>query len=163
MPATSLTHVAVGVRHMEESIRFYTELFGMQKIPTPNFGFPVQWLRVGGLQFHLFERDVPSPQYHHFGLTVDDFHAVYVKAKTLGVFDRTAFAHHLIELPRGCVQLYLRDPAGNLVEVDWPDVRTLDPSIMADAKRLADARPQSAENLRATLFLGGREGQQVRR
>ena len=39
-----------------ESVGFYEEIFGMQRVPTPNFGFPVQWLRVGSLQLHLFER-----------------------------------------------------------------------------------------------------------
>ncbi len=153
MPVTNLNHVSVSVRDMEESVHFYTELFGMKKIPTPNFGFPVQWLRVGDLQLHVFKRDVPSPQYHHFGITVDDFQAVYLKAKGLGVCDSTTFGHHIYELPGGCVQLYLRDPAGNLVEVDWPDVNTLDRSIVTDVKRLAEVRPQTGENLQATLFL----------
>jgi catechol 2,3-dioxygenase-like lactoylglutathione lyase family enzyme len=160
MPATNLNHVSIGVRQMDESVRFYTELFGLEKIPTPNFGFPVQWLRVGDLQLHLFKRDVPSSQYHHFGLTVDDFTTVYRKAKALGVCDGTTFGHHLYELPGGGVQLYLRDPAGNLVEVDWPDVTTLDRLIVADLKRLADVRPQAAENLRATLFLTLKERRQ---
>ena len=163
MAATSLNHISVSVRHMEHSVKFYTELFGMKKIPTPDFGFPVQWLRVGDLQLHLFQRDVPSPQYHHFGITVDDFPAVYGKAKALGVCDGTTYGHHLNELPGGCVQLYLRDPAGNLVEVDWPDVNTLDRSIVADMKRLADARPQTPENFAATLFLRLKERQQVGR
>ena len=88
---------------------------------------------------------------------------VYQKARTLGVFDSTTFGHHIFELPGGCVQLYLRDPAGNLVEVDWPDVHTLDRSTVADLKRLADVQPQTAENLQATLFLGRRERQQVQR
>ncbi len=154
MPVTNLNHVSVSVRDMEESVRFYTELFGVKNIPTPNFGFPVQWLRVGDLQLHLFKRDVPSPQYHHFGITVDDFQAVYLNAKALGVCDSTTFGHHIYELPGGCVQLYLRDPAGNLVEVDWPDVNTLDRSIVTDVKRLAEGRPQTGENLQATLFLG---------
>ncbi len=163
MPATSLNHVSVSVRDMDESVQFYTELFGMKNISTPNFGFPVQWLRVGGLQLHLFKRDVLSPQYHHFGLTVDDFQTVYLKAKALGVCDSTTFGHHIYELPGGCVQLYLRDPAGNLVEVDWPDVHALDRSIVADLKRLADVRPQMRENLQATLFLSLNERQQVGR
>lgn len=161
MRAVTLNHVSISVRDLEESVRFYTTVFGMERIPTPNFGFPVQWLRVGNLQLHLFKRDVPTPQYHHFGITVDDFHAVYLKAKELGIFDRTTFGHHVYELPGGCVQMYLRDPAGNLVEVDWPDVRTLDRSIVTDLRRLADVHPQVGENLRATLFLGRDEREKV--
>ncbi len=50
------------------------------------------------MKLHLFTRDVPSPQYHHFGLTVDDFHTVCLKAKALGVCDSTTFGHHIYPL-----------------------------------------------------------------
>jgi hypothetical protein len=56
-------------------------------------------------------------------------------------------------MPDGTVQLYLRDPGGNLVEVDWPDVRTLDTSRIPELKRLADRFEQKGENLEATLYL----------
>lgn len=163
MPAASLNHVSIGARDLEESIRFYAEVFGMRRLPTPNFGFPVQWLQVGNLQLHLFVRDVAAPPNHHFGLAVDDFNAVYRKAKELGVCDQHTFGHHMFELPGGSVQLYLRDPAGNLVEVDWPDIATLDRAVAADVKRRADIHPQSEENLRATLFLDRKERQQAGR
>jgi hypothetical protein len=52
--------------------------------------------------------------------------------------------------------MYLRDPAGNLVEVDWPDVTTLDRSVVTAIRRLADERPQSEEASRATLYHAGR-------
>ncbi|MDX6536702.1 MAG: hypothetical protein QOD37_1043, partial [Gaiellales bacterium] len=51
------------------------------------------------------------------------------------------------------VQMYLRDPAGNLVELDWPDVTTLDRSRVPDIKRLADSVPQAPEAQGATLYL----------
>ena len=153
MPAINLNHVSVVARDLRESVGFYEEIFGMQRVPTPNFGFPVQWLRVGSLQLHLFERPEDAPVYHHLGLTVDDFASVYRKTKALGIHDKTTFGHHLYELPGKNVQLYLRDPAGNLIEVDWPDFRTLSPEVRADMRRLADRDRQGEENLRATLFL----------
>ncbi len=153
MPAINLNHVSVVAQNLEESVKFYEEVFGMQRVPTPNFGFPVQWLRVGPLQLHLFERPGEPPVYHHLGLTVDDFTSIYTKTKAMGIHDQTTFGHHLYELPGNNVQLYLRDPAGNLLEVDWPDVSVLPPEIRADMRKLADTRPQSEENLTATLFL----------
>lgn len=152
MPATNLNHVSLIARDLEESVRFYSEVFGMERIPTPNFGFPVQWLRVGPLQLHLFERPGGAPTYHHAALTVDDFETAYRKAQELGVHDHTTFGHHLYELPSDNVQMYLRDPAGNLIEVDWPDVNTLDPTIRAEMRKLADVHPQNEDNCRATLF-----------
>jgi hypothetical protein len=49
--------------------------------------------------------------------------------------------------------MYIRDPAGNLVEIDWPDVTTLDRSLFRDLKRLGDSVPQTGDALRATLYL----------
>lgn len=152
MAAIGINHVSVSAPDLDRSVRFYRELFGMKELPTPNFGFPVRWLRVGDLQLHLFERPEESaPRYHHLALTVDDFHDVYRRAGQMGVFDRETFAHHVYELPGNNVQLYLRDPGGNLVEVDWPDVRTLDRTIVTDLRPLPG--PQRGDNLRATLFL----------
>ena len=56
----------------------------MERIPTPTFASPVQWLRVGDMQLHLFLDDGPAPARHHLGITVDDFDAAYeaVKART---------------------------------------------------------------------------------
>ena len=78
---------------------------------------------------------------------------MYARARELGALDDTAFRHHLIELPGDIAQLYLRDPGGNLVEVDAVGASQLPPEVRADMRRLADEHPQDAENLRATLFL----------
>ena len=121
---------------MEESLRFYTEIFGMERVPSPDFDLHVEWLRLGQQQLHLFKRDTPAPEFHHLALDVDDFEAAYLKAKELGLFDDDAFGASVRELPGGAVQMYIRDPAGNLVEVDWPDVSTLDPSVFTNIRRL---------------------------
>ena len=156
MKATSLNHVSISAPNLEESLRFYTELFGLEQVPTPNFGFPVRWLRIGDLQLHLFERPNPAPSHHHLAVTVDDFQAVYLRAKEMGILDQGAFGHHIYELPDNNVQMYVRDPGGNLIEIDWPDVNKLDRSIVTDIRPLAN--PQQAENLRATLFLKPESG-----
>jgi catechol 2,3-dioxygenase-like lactoylglutathione lyase family enzyme len=158
MNEAALNHVSVVARDLEASIRFYEELFGVERLPTPNFGFPVQWLRVGDLQIHLFERPDGAPTYHHFALSVDDLAGIYERARERGAFDGTAFRHHLYELPDDIAQLYLRDPAGNLVEVDAPGASRLPDEIRGEMRRLADEHPQDAENMRATLFLSERSG-----
>jgi len=163
MRATGLNHVSVHARDLEESVRFYTEFFGMEKIPTYNFGFPVQYLRLGDLQLHLFERETEAPDFHHLGINVDDFEAAYLKAKELGIQDDSAFFSHIYELPDGSVQMYIRDPAGNLVEINWPDASTIDRSVVTEMKKLDDDVPQTGGALRATLFLKLREEQEAKR
>jgi hypothetical protein len=53
------------------------------------------------------------------------------------------------------VQLYFRDPAGNLIELNWPDAATLDRSQYPELRRLTDSVPQTSESERAVLFLDG--------
>jgi YD repeat-containing protein len=152
MRATRFNHVSVHATDMEESLRFYTELFGMERIPSPTFRHRVEWLRLGEQQLHLFLRETAAPPYHHIGLDVDDFEAFYTKAKELRLLDPETWFSPVYELPDGAVQMYIRDPAGNLVEIDWPDVSTLDRSVVTDIRRLADEVPQDEESLRATLY-----------
>ena len=154
MTATSINHVSVHANDLDESAAFYEELLGMRRIPTPTFAFPVQWLRLGDQQLHLFVRpDVQAPTFHHVGLNVDDFEVVYWRAREQRLKDESAFFSGMYELPDGAVQMYLRDPAGNLVEIDWPDARTLDPRIREHLIPLSDTVPQTGDALSATLYL----------
>ncbi len=161
--ATLLNHVSIPAVDVDESLRFYRDVFGMEQIPAPNFGFPVRWLRLGDLQLHLFHVDErPARTYQHLGIEVDDFEECYRRLKARGLFERDSRYAYLWELPGGEVQMYFRDPADNQVEVDWPDVATLDRELFGDdLKRLADELPQDAENLRATLFLRSRSSDRV--
>jgi len=149
--ATGINHVSVVARNLQESIRFYRDMFGMEPVTTPSFAFPAQWMRIGDLQFHLFEQPEAPPRYQHIALTVDDFAGFYLRAKELGIFERETFGHHVYELPGGCAQMYIRDPAGNCIELDTPDAAALDRSVVTDIRPLA--LPQSDEDRRSTLFL----------
>ena len=153
MRATGFTHVSVHAHNLEESARFYKEVFGMQEIPSPDFPFPVRWLRVGDLQLHLFHSDEAAPKGHHFGLDVDAFEAVYEKVRELGVREKEGYFSKLYELPDGAVQMYIRDLAGNMVEVNWPDVSTLDRSVVGEEIEKVKGEPDAA------LYLNPRVGQ----
>jgi len=150
--ATRINHVSVHAVDLEESARFYEEVFGMERIPAPKFRHPVVWLRLGDQQLHLFQRSADAPAYHHLGLDVEDFESVYRKAKELGAFDPGSWYSHIYEHTAGWVQMYIRDPAGNLVEIDWPDVSTLDRSVVTDIRKLDDDVPQTGESATATLY-----------
>jgi len=153
MSAIRINHVSVNAVDLDASVAFYTDLLGAKPVPTPNFGIRVRWLAIGDTQLHLFERDTTPPSHHHFALTVHDFVPVYRRAGELDAYDRGAFGHHFFELPGDTAQLYVRDPAGNLVEIDAPRLSELPEEILADRKRLADVNPQDEDNQRARLFL----------
>jgi lactoylglutathione lyase len=95
---------------------------------------------------------VTAPPFHHFGLNVDDFEAVYWRACRHGLLDDDTFFSPMYELPDGSAQMYVRDPADNLVEIGWPDARTLDPRVRAGLTPLSAAVPQTASALGATLY-----------
>lgn len=86
MPS-QINHVSVNTRNLEESVEFYVDLLGVELLPTPNFGIPVQWLALGGTQLHLFERDIQPTSHHHLGITVDDVEPVYRAAQRRNAFD----------------------------------------------------------------------------
>lgn len=143
METTGFTHVSVSAHDLEESARFYEDFLGMKEVPSPDFPFPVRWLRVGDLQLHLFQSDDPAPAAHHFGVEVDDFEAAYRKANELGVGIGEGYFSNVYELPDGAVQLYVRDPAGNMVEVNWSDAGTLDRAVVPEIHKIpgsSDAR-----------------------
>lgn len=150
MRATGLNHVSIAARDLQESTQFYEDVLGLERIPTPRFASPVQWLRVGDLQLHLFLDDSPAPRRHHIGLTIDDFDAAYdaVKARA-----SDSWGWELVELPSKQVQLYFRDPADNLIELNWPDADLLDRSKYPELLRLAEHIEQGPENAGAALYL----------
>jgi catechol 2,3-dioxygenase-like lactoylglutathione lyase family enzyme len=151
--ATGINHVSISARDLEESARFYEQVFGMERVATPVFETPVLWLRVGDLQLHLFlDERGNAPQRHHLGLTIDDFASAYRAVRELGSDE---WGSQLVELPSGQVQLYFRDPAGNLIELNWPDADSLDRSLYPELRRLAEHVPQTAESERAVLYLEG--------
>jgi YD repeat-containing protein len=152
--ATGLNHVSITAPDLDASIRFYTQVFGMERLPAPKFaGQAVAWLRLGGQQLHLMKRD-GAARFHHFGIDVDDFEAAYRKVRELEIRDETTFMRGIVELPGGEAQMYLRDPAGNLVEVNWPDASSLDRSVVTDLVRLVDMVTQNDEGLSARLYAG---------
>jgi catechol 2,3-dioxygenase-like lactoylglutathione lyase family enzyme len=151
--AATINHVSVSAPDLRESTDFYVELLGAERIPSPNFGVPVQWLALGATQLHLFEREVAPPSHHHFAVSVADLSPIYRAAERRGAFDRESFGNHLVELPGDVVQLYLRDPGGNLVEIDQHGVERLPEDIRAALMGIWDINPQDDENMRGRLFV----------
>jgi lactoylglutathione lyase len=149
-----LNHVSIVAHDLETSLRFYVDELGLEPLPTPNFGFPVRWLDAGYCQIHLFERPGEPPSHAHFGLEIAEFMPVYRRMKELGVLDHVSFGNAMYELPDGGIQMYVRDPAGNLVELDHPDASSIPQDEVPEYMRLSDLRPQAGEAAKATLWHG---------
>jgi len=151
-----LTHVSVIAEDVAESTEFYESVIGCEPIPTPTFGnqedfhadegIEFQIVRIGNLQLHLWndpDREPERTMFAHFGIHVDDFEAVYRRAAERGVFatvGEEAGSPQVFDF-NGTAQMYLRDPTGNLVEVDYPDVDALDHSAFDDVVRRETTGP----------------------
>jgi lactoylglutathione lyase len=151
--SAALNHVGVIVDDLEESIRFYEELFGLERLATPAFSMPVAWLRVGDLQVHLTE--LPGPHSGHFALSIDDLGAVYRRANETGALWADEQGRAVFILPSGEVQLYVQDPSGNVIEANHHDAERWRDEIPGMVRR-AELVQQPAEAADATLFLARR-------
>jgi catechol 2,3-dioxygenase-like lactoylglutathione lyase family enzyme len=148
-----LNHVALSATDLERSTRFYEQLFGCERLRTPDVGFPTAWLSLGDRQLHLFQRDTAVPRLHHFAVAVDDLPEACRRAERLGAFEGAPYGREAYRLPDGTVQLFLRDPDGHLVEVDGAPGAGESEGVRIVP--LADLRPQDGERARATLFTTG--------
>ena len=121
MVRSRFTHTSVLATDLEASVAFYEDVFGMERVPAPDFpGVDVAWLRCGDQTLHLFDRDVEAADYYHFGLHVDDFESVHraaVERDLVSDFDDAEDLPTVYELPEPG-QNILYDGSDNVVLVD---------------------------------------------
>jgi catechol 2,3-dioxygenase-like lactoylglutathione lyase family enzyme len=107
------------VDNVAESLKFYSDLLGLEQLPRPDFGFPGAWLLAGDVQVHLLEATVnettgtPPSQINnrtnHVAFSVSDLEGF-----------RSLFEEHgyeVLEGPSGIPQLFVQDPSGNVIEL----------------------------------------------
>jgi glyoxylase I family protein len=108
-------HVSINVPDVAVALEFYVGAVGLTpRDDRPDFGFPGAWLDVGGQQLHLIEAPAPDDRGQHFAVHVDDLDAAIAELRAGGseVSDAS---------PVGTGrQAFVRDPAGNLVELHQP-------------------------------------------
>ncbi|MGB3484738.1 MAG: VOC family protein [Mycobacterium sp.] len=150
-----INHVALPVDDVEKSSAFYVDWFDARIIPSPKFPVPVAWLLVGKIQIHLVQHASTASTAYHFAITVDDrdaFERLYWRAEREGLIDTDTFPHHIFVLPGGEVQMWIRDVAGNVIEVDYPHIADLDPRIAGTTRRWAQDCELTEWNRQASLF-----------
>jgi catechol 2,3-dioxygenase-like lactoylglutathione lyase family enzyme len=162
MVETQYTHVSIAADDLDESVAFYESVFGLERIPTPAFDGRVQWLGCGDRQLHLAETDADPPAFNHCAIHVDDFEAVFEsirehEAAEIEVLSGVGPGYvdgepPVYVLPSGAVQLYVRDPAGNRVEVNAPDADALDETVVRNLIERTDVEWPDAGEPTAPLY-----------
>lgn len=128
-----LHHHTVLTNDLQSTTDFYVRELGLKVIPKSGLDYPGAFLRLNDHQeLHIAELpDVPASFRGHCCLRVRNFNALYHRFAELGIIDVEAWGK-LRELPGGVIQMYVRDPAGNLVEIcSEPEDRAgIDPAIL---------------------------------
>jgi len=116
MALRGVHHVSINVGDVEVAGRFYVDVLEMEPLPRPDFGFAGMWLRCGGQEIHLIQVvDHVAPKGQHFALRVDDIEATRRSLREKGVE-----VSDVIDIPGAGRQVFLFDPAGNMIELNQP-------------------------------------------
>jgi lactoylglutathione lyase len=132
MAENNIQHVNLAVGDLDAAVAFYTKVLGLGLAPTPELGFPAQFIAINDYQeIHLNEVADVTPQRAHFCIRVADFNETFRRTKEAEAIDtRTNGPAH--RLASGVMQMFVRDPHGNLVEIACDADQPIDPEILAD-------------------------------
>ena len=108
-------HVALIVDDLDAAYNFYENVLGFKALPRPDFGFDGKWYEVGGQQIHIFPGETAAGR-HHLALQVTDLEAVATTLEAAGVPVRRS-----MYFPGAGHQVFIKDPAGNRIELNEPD------------------------------------------
>ncbi len=157
---TQINHVTLIVDQLEKAAEFYEKELGLEVIPAFVFDYPTAFFKINDdQQLHLTEWDDKMSFRGHICVQVDDFNAIFHRMKALGAIDTEPWGK-VRQLPDGAMQMFIRDPSGNLVEISSDPDAEIDPAIFEDelyqeglyVSGRNDFRGYKSEN--ATLYHG---------
>mgnify|MGYP003867849293 FL=1 len=114
-----LHHASLMISDLEASIKFYTEIVGLQQMERPDLGFPGAWFQLGeNQQLHILLLDNIDPttgrpehggRDRHVALTVNDFDLIRQS------LDKNNVIYSMSKSGRKA--LFLRDLDANAIEI----------------------------------------------
>jgi len=127
-----IQHVNVNVDDLDAAIPFYRDVLGLSLDETPEQGFRSQFFRIGpNQQIHMNEIRDHRQFRGHFCLVVPDFMGVFARAKAAKAIDLAPWGK-VRQLPNGKMQMFVRDPSGNLIEIANSSGETVDLATFRD-------------------------------
>ncbi len=119
-----LDHIALLVRDLEESARFYTGIPGIREVPNPMGGTHIRWFEYGGGQrFHMQAGDISRTHVEkntHFAFSTDEFDGLLEALKERGYAwsDMKGTPGAVNVRPDGMRAVFLEDPNGYWIELN---------------------------------------------
>ena len=127
-----IQHATVVVDDLEKACAFYEHELGLEALPTFNLDFPAQFFKINEeQQLHVTEWEDQASFRGHLCLQVDDFDSIFFRMRELGAIDTSPWGK-VRRLPDGAMQMFIRDPAGNLIEISCPSHVAVDETIFQD-------------------------------
>ncbi|MDG2450111.1 MAG: VOC family protein [Saprospiraceae bacterium] len=157
---TGINHVTLIVDDLEKAAHFYEEELGLEPIAAFVFDYPTAFFKItDDQQLHLSEWDDAISFRGHICVKVEDFSSYFYRFKELNIIDVKPWGN-VRQLPDGAMQMFIRDPSGNLVELSSHPSEKADPKIFEDelfksglyVSGRNDFRGYKSEN--ATLYHG---------
>ncbi|KIA94057.1 glyoxalase [Pedobacter kyungheensis] len=130
--ALKINHVTLIVDNLEKAGAFYSQELGLEPLPAFQFDYPVMFFRFNDeQQLHISEWEDQTSFRGHICVQVDDFSSVFFRMKALNAIDINPWGK-VRKLPDGAMQMFVRDPAGNLVEISSIPGSEVDEQIFKD-------------------------------
>src|ERR1700750_684186 len=141
MSVGTLDHFNIRTRKLDDTVRFYEDVMGLEKGPRPNFAFPGAWMYSDGKAVvHLVDisgtSELQKPDsrvVHHVVLCSRGFDDMRqrLKAKDMRFEAR--------QVPGGELwQIFVDDPNGVLIELNYEAAK--EDSVSAPKETAADTR-----------------------
>ncbi|MGZ0016382.1 VOC family protein [Yeosuana sp. AK3] len=124
--AVSLTfnHIALSVKDVNVSAKFYTDVLNLEIIPLPPEAKDVKWMSLGdGKELHLLsvlKDDIKTNKAIHLALSTANFDAFVQNLSELNI-EYSDFPGNLNKInvrPDGIRQVFFQDPDGYWIEVN---------------------------------------------
>jgi len=126
MQVTGLFHVAIKTPDLDATVKFYTEVLGMELAPRPNFGFPGAWIAQpnGPPIIHIYAGSAAvghdgkiasgTAALDHVSLTVTGWDECLERIKKYGYDWRAAIVPGM-----SLWQIFVHDPSGVMLELTF--------------------------------------------
>jgi catechol 2,3-dioxygenase-like lactoylglutathione lyase family enzyme len=117
-----LDHFNIRTRRLDDTVRFYEDVLGLENGDRPNFSFPGAWMYSEGRPVvHLVDISPTSePQkpdsgvVHHVAFASRDFNGMKARLQSKGM------AFDTRQVPGGELwQIFVRDPNGVMIELNY--------------------------------------------
>src|SRR6185436_13268059 len=117
-----LDHFNIRTRKLDETVRFYQDVLGLEKGARPNFAFPGAWMYSEGRPVvHLVDisptdeaQKPDSGVVHHVAFASRDFNGMKARLQSKGM------AFDTRQVPGGELwQIFVSDPNGVMIELNY--------------------------------------------